>query len=130
MEIVHQNLSFSSFESSSPKNNVEQQKFLNNFLAFLEIKKEDIPEILIFIKELKLQKQFARNNQYKFDLLTKKEREVLTLVAKGNTTKKVADELFVETCTISTHRKKIKQKLETQCVLEWKKFYETFKNTY
>ena len=45
------------------------------------------------------------------DNLSKREIAVLKLVAQGKTNKEIADELFISTHTVITHRKNITQKL-------------------
>lgn len=52
-----------------------------------------------------------RGLQDSWDLLTLREREVLQLLAEGNTNKEVAATLNVAVSTIETHRNKIMQKL-------------------
>lgn len=52
------------------------------------------------------------------DLLTSREREVLQLIAEGNSTKDVASRLHVSVKTIETHRKRIMDKLSLHSVAE------------
>ncbi len=42
--------------------------------------------------------------------LTRREREVLALIAEGTTTQQIADKLFVSPLTIETHRRNLMQK--------------------
>ena len=51
-------------------------------------------------------------------LLTQREREVLTLIAQGNTTKEIAAKLHVSAGTIDTHRMHIMRKLALRNVAE------------
>jgi two-component system response regulator NreC len=44
--------------------------------------------------------------------LTKREREILTLVAEGMTNQDIADKLFISPRTVDTHRSNIMQKLD------------------
>jgi two-component system response regulator NreC len=46
-----------------------------------------------------------------YELLTGREREVLQLIAEGNSNKEVAGRLFLSVFTVETHRKKIIEKL-------------------
>ena len=46
-----------------------------------------------------------------FDLLTAREREVLQMVAEGNSNKEIAGRLCLSILTVETHRKKILEKL-------------------
>jgi two-component system, NarL family, response regulator NreC len=45
------------------------------------------------------------------DLLTDREREVLQLIAEGNSNKEIAARLFLSVYTVETHRKRILEKL-------------------
>lgn len=47
-----------------------------------------------------------------FDQLTGREKEILQLIAEGNSTKEIADLLYISTNTVSTHRKNLMKKLD------------------
>lgn len=47
-----------------------------------------------------------------FSLLSKREREVLQLIAEGKSTKQIAGDLFISVKTVETHRQNIMNKLE------------------
>ena len=47
-----------------------------------------------------------------YDLLSEREREVLQLIAEGNTNKEIAGRLFLSVYTVETHRKNILEKLQ------------------
>lgn len=53
----------------------------------------------------------ASNNSDSGDVLTAREKDVLVLLAKGLTSKKISEELYVSTHTVDTHRKNILSKL-------------------
>lgn len=53
-----------------------------------------------------------------YDLLTDREREILQLVAEGNTNKEIANSLNVSAYTVETHRTHILQKLNLHSVPE------------
>ena len=55
-------------------------------------------------------------------VLTNREREVLTLLAEGKTTKQIASCLYVSVKTIETHRKKIIDKLGFNSIAELTKY--------
>lgn len=57
-----------------------------------------------------------------FSTLTKREREVLQLLAEGNTTRQIANELNVSVKTIETHRRNMMKKLDTNSVAELTKY--------
>ena len=54
--------------------------------------------------------------------LTKREREVLQLIAEGKTTKEIASHLYVSIKTIETHRKQIMDKVGLNSVAELTKY--------
>jgi DNA-binding NarL/FixJ family response regulator len=60
-------------------------------------------------------------SQVPIDLLTSKEKEVLQMVAKGESNKQIADKMFVKEVTVKTHLNNIFKKLKvanrTQAVL-------------
>lgn len=47
-------------------------------------------------------------------MLTRREKEVLNLIAEGCTNHEIADRLFVSATTVDTHRKNLLQKLEAR----------------
>jgi DNA-binding NarL/FixJ family response regulator len=55
-------------------------------------------------------------------VLTSREREVLQLVAEGNTSKKIAARLHVSTKTVEAHRRQIMDKLHLHSVAELTKY--------
>lgn len=63
-------------------------------------------ERIIRMDEFKL-KHFKR-----FQQLTKREVEILTLLANGYNNPKIADKLYLSRSTVETHRKNLKRKLE------------------
>ena len=57
-----------------------------------------------------------------FSILTKREREVLQLLAEGKATKQIANELHVSVKTIETHRRNTMKKLDINNVAELTKY--------
>ena len=68
------------------------------------------------VKRLLQQDHVARlqrsGGEDRFELLTLREREVLQLIAEGNSNKEVAARLFLSVYTVETHRKNILEKLK------------------
>lgn len=69
---------------------------------------------------------YIRKNMRKFGSLTKREKQILKLVSKGNTTKQVAEQLFLSPQTVKTHRKNISKKLDLERVIDWEYFANVF----
>jgi DNA-binding NarL/FixJ family response regulator len=57
-----------------------------------------------------------------YDVLSPREREVLQLLAEGNTTKSIAESLHVSVKTVETHRQQIMEKLNLRSVAELTKY--------
>jgi DNA-binding CsgD family transcriptional regulator len=63
------------------------------------------------VDRLQKENEFLRKNFSKFSKLSEREREVLKLTCLGKNSNEMADELFISTATVDTHRKNIKKKL-------------------
>lgn len=57
-----------------------------------------------------------------FHQLTSREKEVLQLIAEGNSSKEIADMLYISKNTVSTHRKNLMQKLDLHNVANLTKY--------
>lgn len=55
---------------------------------------------------------FMRKNYQRFAALTKREREIVSLVVQGVKRRDIAEQLFISLHTYDTHRKNIRKKLE------------------
>jgi DNA-binding CsgD family transcriptional regulator len=69
---------------------------------------------------------FLRKNFALFTRLTKREREVLRLLALGKSATDTAEELFISLNTVETHRKNIKQKLDTTAYFDLCQYARAF----
>lgn len=56
------------------------------------------------------------------EVLTEREREVLTLIARGLTNQQIADELFISIKTVQAHRANLMEKLDMHDAVELTKF--------
>ncbi len=69
---------------------------------------------------------FLRNNYSKFSKLSNREVEVLRLMAIGKSAPETAEILFISLHTVETHRKNIKQKLDTTSYFELTQYARSF----
>jgi DNA-binding NarL/FixJ family response regulator len=67
-------------------------------------------------------KQVPRESFSAFSILSKREREVLQLLAEGSSTKEIASLLFLSIKTVETHRKNIMEKLDLHSIAELTKY--------
>jgi len=80
-----------------------------------------------FLKEVVEERYCYFNNNFRrFSLLTEREKEVLRLIANGDSNKVIADTLLISYQTVKTHRKNICRKLETGKLIELVKFAQVF----
>ena len=55
---------------------------------------------------------WARGGDDSYDLLTERQREILQLIAEGNSNKEIAGRLNLSVYTVETHRGNILEKLD------------------
>jgi DNA-binding NarL/FixJ family response regulator len=55
-----------------------------------------------------------KNEDSKIPILTRREKEVLALIAEGLTNHEIADKLFISTTTVDSHRKNLLTKFEVR----------------
>ncbi|HRH49677.1 MAG TPA: helix-turn-helix transcriptional regulator [Panacibacter sp.] len=70
--------------------------------------------------------EFFKENFNKVANLTKREKEIIGLLAKGMSTAKIANMLFISVHTVNTHRKNINQKLVIKNIAGLLKFTDVF----
>lgn len=66
------------------------------------------------IDRIKRQAEFEREKQERFESLTKREIEIVSLLAIGFDNPCIAESLFISRNTVEQHRKNIRRKLEVQ----------------
>jgi DNA-binding CsgD family transcriptional regulator len=69
---------------------------------------------------------FLRNNYHVFDQLTKREREILRMMALGLSSEDMASQLHISETTASTHRRNIKKKLSIESHYDIIRFAQAF----
>jgi len=82
-------------------------------VAQIETSKQGNPAI-----QQLLQENAQLKNEIKIARLSEREKEVFFLIAKGFTSKKIADVLNISKLTVDTHRKHIQNKLEVSNMAE------------
>jgi len=76
------------------------------------------PEISEKVIEGYLEGRKAEETDSPWDTLTKREREILKLVAEGHKNKEIADYLCISLKTVETHRNNLKEKLGVRSTAE------------
>lgn len=99
---------------------------IENILLYFDFTLDDIPMLFKFSENQRKIKLFVKNHRNKFDTLSKREKQVFVLVVNGKTTSEIGELLFVEPCTVSSHRKKIKEKLNLKSIFDWYKYAKAF----
>ncbi|WP_415326199.1 response regulator [Chryseobacterium sp. MMS23-Vi53] len=69
---------------------------------------------IVFCNETKLIISKPSQNELTIPRLTKREKEILQLVAQGKTSAVIAEELFLSPLTVDTHRKNLLQKFNAK----------------
>lgn len=69
---------------------------------------------IVFCNETKEIISKPSQNEFIIPRLTKREKEILKLVAKGKTSAVIAEELFLSPLTVDTHRKNLLQKFQAK----------------
>lgn len=91
-----------------------------------------LPVGSLFLAEKKLasfieEDKFIRLNYHKFCMLTKREREIIGLIAEGRSCLEISDMLFISLHTVHNHRKHINHKLEITSLSKLIRFAIEFK---
>lgn len=99
------------------------QKMMQNGASGYVLKNASIEEIVNAIESamngeifLSAQASIAvdENKNALIPVITRREKEVLMLIAKGLTNKEIADQLFISTTTVDTHRKNLLAKFQVK----------------
>lgn len=92
------------------------QKMMDNGASGYVLKNATREEILEAIKMVMKGEKFLsneaaatmeKNEDSKIPIITRREKEVLVLIADGLTNTEIADKLFISTTTVDTHRKNL-----------------------
>ncbi len=69
---------------------------------------------------------WMKNNFNKFCRLTRREKEIITLLTERKNSRQISDSLFISRLTVNTYRRNIAEKLETKSFAALYKFALTF----
>ena len=109
--------------SASLKKNSDET--LNKIVVFtydLELLGDCKDKIYQVIEEL----DFLKKNYGKASLLTKREIEIIMLLAEGKTSIEIGNVLFISNHTVNAHRKNIYKKLEIKTLADLMKYASVF----
>ncbi len=70
--------------------------------------------------------EFYNRNYHRYQSLTEREKEILSLVVNGKESKTIGELLKISYHTVRTHRKNICAKLETSSLSEFERYYTVF----
>jgi DNA-binding CsgD family transcriptional regulator len=92
----------------------------------MAFKVDPIQHVTAKVERMLQENTFLRKNYQLFSNLTKREREILRLLALGKSSSEIADQLFIAVGTVETHRKKIKHKLKVNSFFEISQYAMAF----
>lgn len=104
--------------------NGRDQEPTNLFL--LSIPLSGMDPVVTKVNKLLDSNEFVVKHYRKFALLTKREKEIISLLTEGKSSPEIADQLFISKHTVSTHRKNIGNKLNINSFAELLKFAIAF----
>lgn len=78
-----------------------------------------LPKVISSLKKIEKEQVFVTKNLANIRSLSIREMQIFKLIINGYSSKEIATSLFIETSTVSTHRKKIIQKLQIKRPVDW-----------
>lgn len=90
---------------------------------------EGVGNLMNRVKRVLDENEYISLHYKVFALLTKREKEILSLLSMGKSSAEIADLLFISKETVSTHRKNILGKLKVKSFAEMYRFALTFELT-
>jgi len=78
------------------------------------------------IERLLQENNFLRKNVKFFEALTKREKEILAMLAKGLSIPEISSTLYISEATTATHRKNIRQKINAKSNYDLTQFAQAF----
>ncbi|SEI77827.1 regulatory protein, luxR family [Dyadobacter koreensis] len=87
---------------------------------------DDMKHMPLKAERLLRENNFLRNNYQKFSRLGKREKEILKLVALGQSSPEIGDSLHIASATVDAHRKNIKRKLGISSSYDFSEYARAF----
>jgi LuxR family transcriptional regulator len=126
---------YSFFQRVRPNKNTEYKWYLSNVRLYkpsvldnglklmnVAIEVDNICCAAKKINSICEQNEFVQKNYFKFMLLTKREKEIIKLIASGYNSRYISDLLFISLHTVNNHRKNILNKLNIKSLIDLIKF--------
>lgn len=85
---------------------------VSNKMIMVSSPVDGIDYLILKVNKVLDEDRFIKQNFKTYAILTKREKEVITMISKGRSSKEIAEELFISIHTVNTHRKNIIQKTE------------------
>lgn len=105
---------------------IEVNKALENKIILLSSPVMGMDNLISKVNKTLDQDQYIRNNYKRFADLTGREKEIIIMLANGKSTNEIAEQLFISTHTVSTHRKNINRKIEYHSFADLLRFAMAF----
>lgn len=127
------------FQQVRPSANEEWVWYLSSTKIFL-LDKQNKPLLLLTmtapidskhhittkVERLQQELNFLHHYQHVFAELTRREKEILKLMALGKNSQEIADDLHISETTANTHRRNIRKKINAQTPYEVTRFAQAF----
>lgn len=139
LQLGDSSLLYSFFQRVRPNNNSDYKWYLSNVRLFMPnepggslklinvaLSVDNISQASDKINSICEESTYAKKNYFKYLLLTKREKEILQLIASGYNSRYISDTLFISLHTVNNHRKNILNKLHLKGVIELIKFAVAF----
>ncbi len=82
--------------------------------------------ISVKVDKLLEENKFLRKQQHIFSLLTKREKEILKMMAIGHSSSEIANKLHISEATANTHRRNIRSKINAETQYDVTRFAQAF----
>ncbi|WP_270090352.1 helix-turn-helix transcriptional regulator [Sphingobacterium sp. SYP-B4668] len=110
---LHQEVAYKWFYSVCKLIKIKEGDCTVNKMIMLSSPVEGIDLMISRVNKVLDEDIYVKNNYKIFATLTRREKEIIAMIANGKSSKEIADELFISIHTVNTHRKNVIQK--TQC---------------